>query len=80
MLQDMRHAGGILWRGAEPDIKYLVVVVIGNQGHPGAGLFVPAQDRHTVDIRNLPFLNDLVVCQFFYFHFNASPLMLSVSL
>ena len=77
MLQDMRHSCGILRCRTETDVKYLVVVVIGNQSHPGAGLLMTAQVGHAVDISDLPFLNNLIACQFFYSHSDDSPLILS---
>ena len=70
MLQDMRHAGGILRGGAEADVEHLVFIIVGYQCHSGTGLPVPAQIGHTVDVRYLPSIQDLVARQFFYFHFS----------
>ena len=47
-------------RCAETDIEYLVLVIIGYKCHPCSGLLVTAQIGHAVNVRDLPFLYNLI--------------------
>ena len=60
MFQNMGYTGGIIGCGAETDIEYLVLVIIGYKCHPCSGLLVTAQIGHAVNVRDLPFLYNLI--------------------
>ena len=69
VLNNMGDAGRILRRCPEGDVKDLVIVIPGQQRHPGAGLFVAQQPAVAVNIRQALMREDLIGLQLSHLFF-----------